>query len=152
METTPIVCDQPDHIDRAKYRSMLELERIQWATDVQDGIKRAIRACVSDGTLTRDEALETYNKIAFYNGWAEIEAITSTYTVEVTYYSDVILTVEGVEADDEDSACNEVLENLEIDNVKRTFDVSYGDTYDSAEVWVYDNDFTDGLSAQATEE
>jgi len=119
---------------------------------MQGGIQTALRALISEGTLTKTEALETYNTIADHNGWANIEAITSTYTVEVCFNGDIVLTVSGVEADTEEEATAEVLENLEVDNVRLKFDVSYGDYADEADVWVYDFDATEDLSAVATEE
>ena len=151
-EFVPVVCDQADHVSRDSVASQLELERIRWTDNVQKRTLTALRALTSEGTLTKTEALETYNTIADHNGWANIEAITSTYTVEVCYNGDVVLTVSGVEADTEEEATAEVLENLEVDNVRLKFDVSYGDYADEADVWVYDFDPTDDLSAVATEE
>jgi len=151
----PVVCDQADHITRANAialaDSRAELSRIQWTTTVQKNTLTALRGLVDEGTLTKYEAVETYNAIALNNGWASIENITSTFTVEVCYQGNVVLTVEGVEADDEDEACNTVLENLEIDNVRVKFEVSYDGHSDEADVWVYDFDPTDELSAVATE-
>ena len=151
-EFVPVVCDQADHVSRDSVASQLELERIRWTDNVQKRTLTALRALTSEGTLTKTEALETYNTIADHNGWANIEALTSTYTVEVCYNGDVVLTVSGVEADTEEEATAEVLENLEVDNVRVKFDVSYGDYADEADVWIYDFDPTDDLSAVATEE
>ena len=151
-EFVPVVCDQADHVSRDSVASQLELERIRWTDNVQKRTLTALRALTSEGTLTKTEALETYNTIADHNGWANIEAITSTYTVEVCYNGDVVLTVSGVEADTEEEATAEVLENLEVDNVRLKFDVSYGDYADEADVWIYDFDPSDELSAVATEE
>ena len=151
-EFVPVVCDQADHVSRDSVASQLELERIRWTDNVQKRTLTALRALTSEGTLTKTEALETYNTIADHNGWANIEAITSTYTVEVCYNGDIVLTVSGVEADTEEEATAEVLENLEVDNVRLKFDVSYGDYADEADVWIYDFDPSDELSAVATEE
>lgn len=149
--TAPVVCDQPEHISRNEVPALLELHRIRWVDTVQKNTLTALRGLVSNGTLTRYEAVDTYNAIADQNGWANVENITSTYTVEVCYQSDVVLTVEGVEADSEEEASNQVLENLEIDNIRLQFDISYGDYADQADVWVYDFDPTDELTAEATE-
>jgi hypothetical protein len=132
--------------------SQLELQRVRLTDNIQKHTLTALRALISEGTLTKTEALETYNTIADHNGWANIEAITSTYTVEVCYNGDIVLTVSGVEADTEEEATAEVLENLEVDNVRVKFDVSYGDYADEADVWIYDFDPTEDLSAVATEE
>ena len=151
----PVVCDQADHITRANAYaiadSRVELSRIQWTTTVQKNTLTALRGLVDEGTLTKYEAVETYNAIALNNGWASIENITSTFTVEVCYQGNVVLTVEGVEADDEEEATAEVLSNLEVDNIRLKFDVSYGDYADEADVWLYDFDPTDELDAVATE-
>ena len=151
-EFVPVVCDQADHVSRDSVASQLELERIRWTDNVQKRTLTALRALTSEGTLTKTEALETYNTIADHNGWANIEAITSTYTVEVCYNGDVVLTVSGVEADTEEEATAEVLENLEVDNVRLKFDVSYGDYADHVWIARYDFDPSDELSAVATEE
>ena len=151
----PVVCDQADHITRANAialaDSRAELSRIQWTTTVQKNTLTALRALITEGTLTRYEATETYNSIADYNGWANVDTVTSTYTVEVCYEGNVILTVPNVEAESEEEATAEVLENLEVDNVRLKFDVSYGDHADYADVWVYDLD-TDLISAVASED
>ena len=151
LVTAPVVCDQADHISRDSVASQLELQRIRWTDTVQKRTITALRALISEGTLTHYEALETYNTIADHNGWANIESISITYTVEVCYHGDVVLTVYGVEANDDDSACNQVLENLEVDNTRLKFEVSYGEYSDQAEVYVYEFD-TDALSAVASEE
>jgi len=84
VTTAPVVCDQTDHISRANAIALAdaraELSRIQWTTDVQKNTITALRGLVSEGTLTRYEAVETYNAIAINNGWATIENITSTFT------------------------------------------------------------------------
>lgn len=151
----PVVCDQADHLTRANANALanalVEVERIRWTDSVQKNTLTALRGLVAEGTLTKYEAVETYNAIAINNGWATIENITSTYTVEVCYNSNVVLTVEGVEADSEEEATAEVLGNLEIDNVRVKFDVSYGDYADEADVFLYDFDPTDDLDAVATE-
>ena len=151
-EFVPVVCDQADHVSRDSVASQLELQRVRWTYDIQKQTLNALRALISPYTLTKEVALEIYNTIADHNGWANIEAITSTYTVEVCYNGDIVLTVLGVEADTEEEATAEVLENLEVDNVRLKFDVSYGDYADEADVWIYDFDPTEDLSAVATEE
>jgi hypothetical protein len=151
LVTAPVVCDQADHISRANADALASAGRLMWTINVQKGITTALRALISEGTLTHYEALETYNTIADHNGWANIESISTTFTVEVCYNGDVVLTVYGVQADDDDSACNQVLENLEVDNTRLKFEVSYGDYADQAEVYVYEFD-TDALSAVASEE
>ena len=151
-EFVPVVCDQADHVSRDSVASQLELQRVRWTYDIQKQTLNALRALISPYTLTKEVALEIYNTIADHNGWANIEAITSIYTVEVCYNGDIVLTVSGVEADTEEEATAEVLENLEVDNVRLKFDVSYGDYADEADVWIYDFDPTEDLSAVATEE
>jgi hypothetical protein len=155
VTTAPVVCNQADHITSANAYaiadSRVELSRIQWTESVQKNTLTALRGLISEGTLTKYEALDTYNAIAINNGWATVDTITSTFTVEVCYNSDVVLTVEGVEADSEEEATAEVLGNLEIDNVRVKFDVSYGDYADEADVYIYDFDPTDELDAVATE-
>ena len=153
-EFVPVVCDQADHVSRDSVASQLELQRVHLTDNTQKQTLTALRALISEGTLTKTEGLETYNTIADHNGWANIEAITSTYTVEVCYNSDIVLTVSGVEADTEEEATAEVLENLEVDNIRVKFDVSYGDYADEADVWVPTPvTFEDEeLSAVATEE
>lgn len=151
-EFVPVVCDQADHVSRDSVASQLELQRARWTYTIQKRTLTALRALISEGTLTKTEALETYNTIADHNGWASIEAVISTYTVEVCYNGDIVLTVSGIEANTEEEATAEVLENLEVDKVRLKFDVSYGDYADEADVWLYDFDPTEELSAVATEE
>jgi hypothetical protein len=150
----PVVCDQADHITRANANALanaqVEVERIRWTDSVQKNTLTALRGLISEGTLTKYEALDTYNAIAINNGWATIETITSTFTVEVCYEGNVVLTVPEVEADSAEEATAEVLANLEVDNIRLKFEVSYGDHVDYADVWVYDFD-TDLIEAIAEE-
>jgi hypothetical protein len=151
LVTAPVVCDQADHISPDYVASQLEIDRIRLVHRVQVNTTTALRTLISDGTLTRGEALETYNTIADHNGWANIDFISTTFTVKVCYNGDIVLTVCGVEADDDESACTQVLANIEVDNTRLNFDISYGDYADSADVWVYSFE-TDALSAVASEE
>lgn len=75
------------------------------------------------GTMTKEDALSIFNGLADALGWDTVDSIASTYLVTVSINDLEVGTFDGVEADDEDEAVSEVLENLD---AEAEFTVSYG--------------------------
>ena len=120
---------------------------------VLDNVLTTFRSEVVGDNLERDYATSLYNQIAVKSGGTEIETIGGLYTVEVTYDSDVIYTVNGVEADNEDDACEQVSENISIDDVTLNFVISYDTDAEQVEV-MYDRAYRiqESLEFSASEE
>ena len=77
---------------------------------------------VRNGSMTKEDALGIFNGLADALGWDTVDTIASTYLVTVTINDLEIGTFDGVEADDEDDAVAQVLENLD---AEATFEVSF---------------------------
>jgi hypothetical protein len=74
--------------------------------------------------MSKDYAVELYNKIADENRWTHVDKIAVTYNVTVTLFGDSILFVENIEANDEDDACDKVTEDLDFSDIEVNFTVS----------------------------
>jgi hypothetical protein len=152
VAVAPIVCDQPDHISRTLLDDYIKRAREGANLIIERNTIRALRNLVSNGELYKDKATDVYNAIADENGWDNIDSIQATFDVHVSYEGDHIFTATGVEADDEDSACETVLENLEISNVSISFDIEYDTDSECPSVSIWDDSFIrDSLTATADE-
>lgn len=105
------------------------------------------------GEVDDESMVSIYNTIAEACGWDTIEAFTKMFSVTVMYNGSEIAIFEDVEAQDEDEACNTVLENMQVESANISFDISYGHATESgsADVDTYSLD-TDEFTAEATEQ
>lgn len=97
---------------------------------------------VRSGTMAKEDAEGIFNGLAEALGWDSAN-LTTLFTVTVDYKGYTIGEFSGVEADDEDSAIQEVSDNLEVSDVEVSFVISYnGDTCrESVNItWEFDED------------
>ena len=134
--------DLSRHAQRAKDNLSLQLA---------ESTLNAIRYLVSESTLDRDTAVEVYNRIAHNNGWDTIDSINRKYNVTVYYKGSYIGEFTDVEADDEDSAQNDVLENMEVE-ASLSITLSYGNDSVSDEVDIDPYDLDDNAWTTEVEE
>jgi hypothetical protein len=139
-----------------------EVQRTQFTTGTEYGIRatsndletKAIawfRSEILEGTMTKDDALGIYNGLAEALGWTTLDSITSKFTVCVNYNGTTIAEFSDVEADDADSAEDEVRGNLSVDDVELNFSISYGN--DSARESVnVTYEFDEEFEFEATEQ
>jgi hypothetical protein len=80
-----------------------------------EGVLGALRDLADNGTLTNDEAIETYNTIADRLGWDNIETLMRKFTVAVNYKGYTVAEFEDVEAENEERAGEIVLEDADIE-------------------------------------
>lgn len=120
---------------------------------VLENVLLTFREEVAGENLERDYATALYNTIAEKSGGSTVESIGGLYTVEVTYDHEVIYTANGVEARDEDDACEQVSENISVDDVTLSFVISYNGDYETVET-SYDRAYRiqESLEFNATEE
>ena len=76
------------------------------------------------GSMAKEDALSIFNGLADALGWDTVTSIGSTYTVTVSINDLEVGTFDNVEADDEDDAVAQVLENLD---AELSMEVSFGD-------------------------
>jgi len=102
------------------------------------------RGEVRSGSMTQEDALGIYNGLAEALGWATLDSITSKYTVVVSFNGNIVAEFEDVEADDSDSAEDEVRGNMEVEDVEISFIISYNNqtARESANMtWDFDEEF-----------
>lgn len=116
-------------------------------------IKEIFRGEVREGNMERDYATALYNTIAEQIGATTVTSIGGLYTVEISYEGDVVMTVEDVEADTDDEACDRVSDELSVDEVQITFTVTVGSNYETVEA-PYDRSYRiqEQLELSATEQ
>jgi hypothetical protein len=93
--------------------------------DLQDKAINWFRNEVREGNMAQDDALGIYNGLAEALGWATVDSLTLLFTVVVSYNGNTIAEFEDIEAEDADSAEDEVRGELEVEDVEVTFSVSY---------------------------
>jgi hypothetical protein len=91
---------------------------------IQDSLITVFKREIGHGNMSKDYAVELYNKIADENRWTHVSQIAVTYNVTVTLFGDSILFVENIEANDEDDACDKVTEDLDFSDIEVNFTVS----------------------------
>ena len=104
---------------------------------------------VRGGSMVKDDALGIFNGLADALGWDLLDTISSTYSVTVYVDGEEVGTFDEIEADDENSACDEVTENVDVEAtmfIRLNYNGSHRE--DEREMSVYDLDIT----AEAVEE
>lgn len=123
--------------------------RMKWLS--QDTLS-ALRGLLSDEVIDREQGTAVYNAIAEVAGWNTIDKLTRLFNVTVYYQNKSIGEFSDVEADDEDSAKDDVLENMEVE-ASISFSISYNNDSIDGEVDIdsmYDLD-TDSFTAEVEE-
>jgi hypothetical protein len=91
---------------------------------IQDSLITVFKREIGHGNMSKDYAVELYNKIADENRWTHVSQIAVTYNVTVSLFGDSIIYVENVEADDEQDACDKVTEDIDFSDIEVNFTVS----------------------------
>jgi hypothetical protein len=91
---------------------------------IQDSLITVFKREIGHGNMSKDYAVELYNKIADENRWTHVSQIAVTYNVTVTLFGDSILFVENVEAESEEDACDKVTEEIDFSDIEVNFTVS----------------------------
>lgn len=121
------------------------------SNSLQDKAINWFRSEVRDGSMAQDDALGIYNGLAEALGWKTVDSITVLFTVTVSYNGTTIAEIEDVEANDSDSAEDEVRNELNVEDVEVSFTVSYGDkSYNESVTTTYE--FDDEFEYDATEQ
>lgn len=153
METTAgVVVFTQDDLNTAVENARTMAKTVA-VNGVLDNVLVTLRSEVTGDSMEREYATDIYNRIAVMSGGSEIETIGGLYTVEVTYDHEVIYTANGVEANDEDDACEKVSEGISVDEVTLNFVISYEGDAEQVEV-AYDRAYriAESLEFNATEE
>ena len=98
---------------------------------VSDSLVETLKAYVESGDLDKTTAQDIYDAMKVKHLWADASLTTNTYTVCVTLDGNLIAEVEGIEAQDEDEACDLVRDDFILYNadVILTFTDGQGHEY-----------------------
>lgn len=109
---------------------------------------------VRSGSMMKEDAEGIYNGLAEALGWATVNSLSTLYTVEVSYKGNYIAEFSDIEADDEESACDKVREDISISDINISFDVEYDNNTTTAEAtlssWEFDP--SEDFEYEATEQ
>lgn len=129
----------------------IEWQKRRLRREVQEHALDAVRGMRDE--VDEESLVSIYNTIAEACGWDTIETLTKMYSVSVCYMGHEIAIFTDVEAESDDEACDKVLEDMDIDDVTISFDISYGNNSESGEVSLSSWDIdTDQFTAEATEQ
>jgi hypothetical protein len=119
--------------------------------NIHDNVYEAVKSMRDE--VDEESLVSMYNTIAERCGWLPIEAFTKLYSVSVCYQGTEVAVFTDVEAENEDDAQDKVLEDMNLDDVTISFDISYGNNSDSGEVSISSWDLdTDEFTAEAHEQ
>lgn len=119
--------------------------------DLQAKAIEYFRGEVRDGSMSQEDGLNIYNGLAEALGWATLDSLTMKFTVVVSYDGNIVAEIEDVEAEDADSAEDEVRGEIEVTDVEITFSLTYGNhTYTETVNQTYE--FDGEFEYQATEQ
>lgn len=123
------------------------------ASTISTNIVDVLKSEVREGNLVKEYANSLYSRFVSEAN-LDPATIETTFSVTAYYNGSELCTFTGVEADDEDSACEEVSENISIDDIEVNFSLDYnGDTnYCSASLSSYDLDLSSDLTFEAEAE
>jgi hypothetical protein len=113
------------------------------------------KAEVSAGTMTDEDAVELFNKIAVACGWETAVAsdLITRFRAEVSLLGETVLELDDIEADDEDDAKQKVLDDISFDNIEVRGDLTtLGDSGSfRAGTWDLDDFLMDNLEVEIYE-
>jgi hypothetical protein len=98
---------------------------------IAESLVETLKAYVESGDLDKTTAQDIYDSMRIKHIWADASLTTNTYTVSVTLDGNLIAEVEGIEAQDEDEACDLVRDDFILYNadVILTFTDGQGHEY-----------------------
>ena len=132
------------------HTSDTQYQLVRERRNLHDKVYEAFRSMRDE--VDEPSLVSMYNTVAEACGWDTITAFTKQYTVSVFYNGHEIGEFSDIEADDEDSAENIVLEGMDI-TAFISLDISYGNNSVTGDVDIDSWDLdTDAFTAEATEQ
>lgn len=101
-----------DHVAKGYMESRIESEKRLISGRARENTLQVFRNHVSENLLDNDTSTELFNEIAEANGWTPVNSVRATYSVVVTMFGEVVAQFDGIEAEDEDDACDKVSTDL----------------------------------------
>lgn len=106
-------------------------------------------------SMTEEDALDLFNKIAIACGWETAEAsdLVTRFRAEVSLLGETILELDDIEADDEEAAKQQVLDDISFSDIEVRGDLSVLNDSASFRVgtWDLDDFLSDNLEVEIYE-
>jgi hypothetical protein len=110
-----------------EYQSNLETNTRLAKYRIREAILDVMKNEAREGTMTRDDATDLFNKIAIEAGLDTVTTIGGLYTVDVSLNGYSIGVFSDVEAEDASDAEASVANSIELDDIELNFGISFGD-------------------------
>jgi hypothetical protein len=117
-------------------------------------VETTFKSEVREGNMEEDYAVGLYNNLASQLDWSTIDNLSVKYTATVYAFDDELFTVNDIEADDEQSAEQSIWDDLNISNVRLSFDVEANGEggYFKGDVYDLDDFINDNIKIEVTEQ
>jgi hypothetical protein len=117
-------------------------------------VETTFKSEVREGNMEEDYAVGLYNNLASQLDWSTIDNLSVKYTATVYAFDDELFTINDIEADDEQSAEQSIWDDLNISNVRLSFDVEANGEggYFKGDVYDLDDFINDNIKIEVTEQ
>jgi len=117
-------------------------------------VETTFKSEVREGNMEEDYAVGLYNNLASQLDWSTIDNLSVKYTATVYAFDDELFTINDIEADDEQSAEQSIWDDLNISNVRLSFDIEASGEggYFRGDVYDLDDFINDNIKIEVTEQ
>ena len=117
-------------------------------------VETTFKSEVREGNMEEDYAVGLYNNLASQLDWSTIDNLSVKYTAVVNFLGDELFTINDIEADDEQSAEQSIWDDLNISNVRLSFDIEASGEggYFRGDVYDLDDFINDNIKIEVTEQ
>ena len=121
---------------------------------ISNVVETTFKSEVREGNMEEDYAVGLYNNLASQLDWSTIDNLSVKYTATVYAFDDELFTINDIEADDEQSAEQSIWDDLNISNVRLSFDVEANGEggYFKGDVYDLDDFINDNIKIEVTEQ
>jgi len=112
-------------ITNEEYRNAIKTNENMVKYRIRESILAVMKNEAREGSMTREDATDLFNKIAVEAGLDTVNSIGGIYTVDVSLNGYSIGVFSDVEADDESEAEESVANSIELDDIELNFGLSF---------------------------
>jgi len=97
----------------------------------------------ADNTMTNEDATELANKLLSRLDLDTVDTLVRKFTVTISVFGNEIITLEDVEAEDENAACNIIESEISISDISASFTISTNEASEDGSFNGWDFDLED---------
>ena len=97
----------------------------------------------AENTMTNEDATELANKLLSRLDLDTVDTLVRKFTVSISVFGNEIITLEDVEAEDENSACNIIESEISISDISASFTISTNEASEDGSFNGWDFDLED---------